>query len=54
MELYTMESAAAFDFNHGVGLQYSYNSLLGPISLTGQWSTLTNKFGVYFSIGYTF
>ena len=54
MELYTMESAAALDFNHGVGLQYSYNSLLGPISLTGQWSTLTNKFGVYFSIGYTF
>ena len=55
MDLYTMESAdVAYNFNHGVGLQYSYNSLLGPISLTGQWSTLTNKFGVYFSIGYTF
>jgi len=38
----------------GVGLKYSYNSIMGPISLTGQWSTITKRFGVYFSIGYTF
>ena len=42
------------DIDHGAGLRYSYNSLLGPISLTGQWSTITRSFGAYFSIGYTF
>ena len=45
---------SSFDTGHGAGLKYSYNSLIGPISLTGQWSTLTHQFGVYFSIGYTF
>lgn len=45
---------SAFDTGHGVGLKYSYNSIIGPISLTGQWSTITNQFGAYFSIGYTF
>lgn len=39
---------------HGVGLKYSYNSFLGPISLTGQWCNITNAFSLYFSIGYTF
>ena len=40
---------------HGTGLRYSYNSLLGPISLTAQWSNLYySHFGVYFSFGYTF
>ena len=42
------------DISHGAGLKYSYNSLLGPISLTGQWSSITKAFGLYFSIGYTF
>lgn len=45
---------SSFDTGHGAGLKYSYNSLIGPISLTGQWSTLTHQLGVYFSIGYTF
>ena len=41
---------------HGAGLQYSYNSLLGPISLTAHWSRRysENHFGAYFSFGYTF
>ena len=41
---------------HGAGLKYSYNSFLGPISLTAQWKNRfqENRFGVYFSIGYTF
>lgn len=46
-----------FSFNvQGAGLQYSYNSPLGPISLTTLWSRLyyTNQFGAYFSFGYTF
>lgn len=40
--------------DHGAGIKYSYNSIIGPISLTGQWSTVTHRFGAYFSIGYTF
>lgn len=40
--------------SHGAGLKYSYNSLFGPISLTGLWSTTTKVFSAYFSIGYTF
>ena len=40
----------------GAGLQYSYNSFLGPISLTAHWSRRysENHFGAYFSFGYTF
>jgi NTE family protein len=41
-------------YTHGAGLKYSYNSPLGPISLTGQWESLTHKFNAYFSFGYTF
>ena len=41
---------------HGAGLKYSYNSLLGPVSLTAQWlnNDGINHFGGYFSFGYTF
>ena len=41
---------------HGAGLKYSYNSLLGPISLTFHWARRyqENHFGAYFSFGYTF
>lgn len=39
---------------HGAGLKYSYDSPLGPVSLTGQWSDITKQFGAYFSFGYTF
>lgn len=40
----------------GAGLKYSFNSPLGPISLTAQWANIDgkNKFGGYFSFGYTF
>jgi len=39
----------------GTGLKYSYNSLLGPISLTAQWTNLYyHHFSAYFSFGYTF
>ena len=42
--------------HHGAGLKYSYNSALGPISLTGHWVNMygKNRFGAYFSFGYTF
>jgi NTE family protein len=40
----------------GAGLKYSFNSLLGPVSLTAHWFNCddTNHFGAYFSFGYTF
>ena len=47
----------AFTFkDHGLGLKYSYNSLLGPISLTALWANSygMNHWGAYFSFGYTF
>ncbi len=42
--------------SHGAGLKYSYNSFLGPVSLTAHWinSDGINHFGAYFSFGYTF
>lgn len=42
--------------SHGAGLKYSYNSLLGPISLTAHWTNYTgeSRFGAYFSFGYIF
>ncbi|MBR4146421.1 MAG: patatin-like phospholipase family protein [Bacteroidales bacterium] len=43
------------DYAHGAGLKYAYNSPLGPISLTAQWSNIyQNRFSLYFSFGYTF
>ncbi len=41
---------------HGAGLKYSYNSLLGPVSLTAHWLEYDglSRFGAYFSFGYTF
>ncbi len=40
---------------HGAGLKYSYKSLLGPISLTAQWTNLyRGHFGFYASFGFTF
>lgn len=38
----------------GVGLQYSYNTRLGPFSVLGQWSQIQHKLGVYLSFGYDF
>lgn len=40
----------------GGGLKYSYNTVLGPVSLTGHWYRAfgENHYGAYFSFGYTF
>ena len=48
-----------FDFNlssafAGFGLEYAYNSIIGPIKGDIHWSTLTNDVGVYLSIGFDF
>ena len=54
---YDFSLSEAFDFKtQGAGLKYSYNSPLGPISLTAHWSNTRYgpHFGAYFSFGYTF
>lgn len=38
----------------GVGLKYSYNSYIGPIGVTAQWSDVSQRISLYFSIGYEF
>ena len=46
-----------FDFHvQGAGLKYSYNSFLGPVSLTAYWSSsyVGPHWGAYFSFGYIF
>ena len=46
--------------SQGAGLKYSYNTKVGPVSLTGHWlrfwggDGFLNHFGTYFSFGYTF
>ena len=57
-------SSPGFGFHlfetQGAGIKYSYNSAVGPISLTAHWSRRNmgyyydNHFGAYFSFGYTF
>ena len=54
---YDFSLSEAFDFKtQGAGLKYSYNSALGPISLTVHWSGTRSgrHVGAYFSFGYTF
>ena len=38
----------------GVGISYAYNSIFGPLKFQVHWSTLTEKVGVYLSLGYNF
>ena len=39
---------------HGAGLQYTYNTIVGPISATVYWSDYTRRLGAYVSIGFDF
>ena len=39
---------------NGLGLKYSYDSFIGPVSLTAQWSDERKKVSAYLSIGYYF
>lgn len=39
---------------NGVGLKYSYNSFIGPVSLTVQYNDKNHQVGGYFSVGYYF
>lgn len=41
-------------WNYGTALQYSYDTIFGPISLNVHWSNLTKRVGFYASVGYNF
>ena len=38
----------------GAAIEYSYDTVFGPVSANIHWSNITNKFGVYVSAGYNF
>lgn len=42
-----------FDY-HGIGLQYTYNSIVGPLCFNVHWSDYTRKAGAYVSLGFDF
>lgn len=39
---------------YGFGLEYAYNSIIGPLSADVHWSSLTNEPGFYISLGLLF
>ena len=38
----------------GCGLQYTYNSIVGPLAFVMHWSSYTHKVGLYLSLGFDF
>lgn len=46
--------ADADSFFFGVGAEYAYNSVVGPVKANLGWSTLTHSVGAYLSIGFDF
>ena len=38
----------------GGGVEYAYNSIVGPLSVNLHWSNLTRLPGIYISMGYIF
>ena len=38
----------------GAGLEYSFDTIFGPLSANVHWSNMTNKVGFYISAGYNF
>lgn len=49
-----LDLGGLYSDDSGMGLKYSYNSFIGPVSLTVQWSELRKKVSGYLSIGYYF
>ena len=37
-----------------MGVQYAYNSIIGPLKANVNWSTLTHKVGLYLGVGFDF
>jgi NTE family protein len=40
--------------NFGAGIEYSFDTIFGPLSANIHWSDLTKKVGVYLSAGFNF
>ena len=38
----------------GAGLEYAYDSIVGPIRADIHWSSITRSVGAYFSLGFDF
>ena len=38
----------------GAGLEYSFDTIFGPLSANVHWSNLTGRVGFYLSAGYNF
>jgi NTE family protein len=38
----------------GTGVEYAYDSIVGPIRLNLHWSSATHRLGAYFSLGFDF
>jgi len=49
--LFSSEDSYSFA---GFGVEYSYNSIAGPLRFNLHWSTLTKKVGAYLSFGFDF
>ncbi len=41
-------------FSLGAGLEYAYNSIIGPVRADVHWSSISRKVGVYVSMGFDF
>ena len=53
-ELYWKYFTEEYKDRYGFGLQYAYDSPVGPLSLTLFWSNVYERFGAYVSLGYRF
>ena len=38
----------------GIGAAYTYNTIVGPISFYLHWSSMSNRLGAFFSLGFDF
>ena len=51
---YIISYAAVGPGNWGAAVEYSYDSIFGPLTLNLHWSDFTNKVGFYVSAGFNF
>lgn len=53
-EFHQLKDAFSTYDHFGGGLQYTFNTIVGPLSGNIHWSSYTHHVGVYFSIGFDF
>jgi NTE family protein len=49
-----LKDYAVGDGYFGAALEYSYDTIFGPLSFNVHWSNLTNLVGIYLSAGFSF